>query len=116
MSFTRFTEVFTMDKNKTPRHWSAREDIPALARAARLSAGMLLAQLAVVRLPSTISSDKIKFQKEEAANIAVEGAIMKLVQDDLQQQQDSETSSRMDKGKIDKRWWTFCAICMWQAY
>eukprot|EP00197_Chlamydomonas_leiostraca_P006826 CAMPEP_0202877232 /NCGR_PEP_ID=MMETSP1391-20130828/30312_1 /ASSEMBLY_ACC=CAM_ASM_000867 /TAXON_ID=1034604 /ORGANISM="Chlamydomonas leiostraca, Strain SAG 11-49" /LENGTH=609 /DNA_ID=CAMNT_0049559227 /DNA_START=36 /DNA_END=1862 /DNA_ORIENTATION=- len=34
----RFTEVFTLDASKTPRLWRAHDNIPALARDARLAA------------------------------------------------------------------------------
>lgn len=47
----RFTEVFTLDANKTPRMWGARDNIPAIAKQARLAAATVLGQLAVVRSP-----------------------------------------------------------------
>ncbi|MEW5304073.1 MAG: hypothetical protein WDW36_006707 [Sanguina aurantia] len=45
----RFTEVFTLDGQKTPRTWGARDDIAAIATQARSAAATMLAQLAVIR-------------------------------------------------------------------
>lgn len=45
----RFQEVFTLDENKTPRMWSPKDDIPAMASVARQAAAGVLAQLAVMR-------------------------------------------------------------------
>ena len=43
----RFTEMFTLDANKVPHMWTARQDIPSIAKGARLAAANVLAQLAV---------------------------------------------------------------------
>ena len=42
----RFTEMFTLDTNKVPHMWTARQDIPSIAKGARLAAANVLAQLA----------------------------------------------------------------------
>ncbi len=51
MPLRRFSEAFTLDANKAPRTWRPHENIPALAKQARLEAAFLLAQLAVIRPP-----------------------------------------------------------------
>ncbi|GLC63350.1 hypothetical protein PLESTF_000026900 [Pleodorina starrii] len=45
----RFTDVFSLDDSKAPRMWGAGDDIPAIARNARLAAASVLSQLAVIR-------------------------------------------------------------------
>lgn len=47
----RFQEVFSQDESRAPRMWGARDDVPAIAAAARLAAANVLAQLAVIRPP-----------------------------------------------------------------
>ena len=86
----RFNEMFTLDKNKTPRHWSPREDIPALAHTARLAAAGVLAQLAVLRRPRSTGGDAAEAQRQEAAIAAVEEGVLKLARNDLQQQQQQQ--------------------------
>lgn len=96
--------MFTLDKNKTPRHWSPREDIPTLAHTARLAAAGVLAQLAVLRRPKGTGGDAAEAQRQEAAIAAVEEGVLKLARNDLQQQQQQEAgtarsgSSSSDRG------------------
>lgn len=56
---TRFGDVFTLDKDKLPRTWTARDNIPEISRASRFAGASVLAQLAVVQYegPSSMSRD-----------------------------------------------------------
>eukprot|EP00198_Chlamydomonas_reinhardtii_P001037 XP_001690372.1 predicted protein [Chlamydomonas reinhardtii] len=52
----RFQEVFSQDESRAPRMWGARDDVPAIAAAARLAAANVLAQLALARTSSDAAS------------------------------------------------------------
>ncbi|KAG1660222.1 hypothetical protein FOA52_005092 [Chlamydomonas sp. UWO 241] len=71
----KFTEAFTLDRNKTPRTWGTRDDIPAIARDARAAAAGVLAQLAVVRPPTAPAA-------LSKAYAGIEAAVARLVADD----------------------------------
>lgn len=53
--------MFQYDENKTPRMWTAKENIPLIARDARLAAANVLAQLAVIR-PATTPREPLVIQ------------------------------------------------------
>ena len=75
-TYRRFTEMFTLDANKTPHMWTARQDIPVIARAARLAAAHVVAQLAVLRPPGGGGAE------QQRAHDAVEEAVIRLAQAD----------------------------------
>jgi hypothetical protein len=100
--------VFTLDKSKTPRLWSPRENIPAAAREARGAAAHVLAQLSVLRPwspqgdPSAPSAAAAKAQA--AALATVEEAVMRLAaQGEAGEQQDPSSSdaSSSDAAAMD---------------
>ena len=66
----RFTEVFTLDDRKTPRMWGPRDDIPSIARHARLAAANVLAQLAVIRSPPAVTAPSEALFDSASAQLA----------------------------------------------
>ncbi|KAF5828748.1 RHD3/Sey1 [Dunaliella salina] len=75
----RFTEVFTLDEQKTPRMWRPQDKIPSLAYDARLAASQVLAQLAVIRPPEESTDGKA-----DVAADTVEAAVLDLAKADLE--------------------------------
>ncbi|KAG2432901.1 hypothetical protein HXX76_008632 [Chlamydomonas incerta] len=71
----RFQEVFSQDESRAPRMWGARDDIPAIATAARLAAANVLAQLAVLRPPP---GEAAKAQPGGEQGDAIEAAVLQL--------------------------------------
>eukprot|EP00877_Chromochloris_zofingiensis_P002056 jgi/Chrzof1/11851/Cz06g12110.t1 len=80
----RFQDVFALDESKTPRTWKAKDNIPKLARDARLAAANVLAQLAVER-PADYSTPDV-----------VEQAILRMARQDVDDKASSSSSSRDD--------------------
>ena len=77
--------MFTLDPNKTPHMWTARQDIPLLARSARLAAAHVVAQLAVLHKPDGSAAEKRAYE-------AVEEAVMKLARSELHDTSSNSTS------------------------
>lgn len=77
--------MFTLDSNKTPHMWTARQDIPSIARNARLAAAHVVAQLAVLHKPDGSAAVKRAYD-------AVEEAVMKLARSELQDSSSNSTS------------------------
>ena len=78
--------MFTLDANKTPYMWTARQDIPSIAKAARLAAAHVVAQLAVLRVPNGSAADKRAYE-------AVEEAVMKLARSELEEPHKSTSAN-----------------------
>ncbi|KAF8071092.1 RHD3 [Scenedesmus sp. PABB004] len=76
-----FNHAFSLDEHGTPRTWRPKDNIPALARAARREAARVLALLAVVRGPDYAGGD------------GVEGAVMAMVRKDIDDGQAAPGSS-----------------------
>ncbi|KAG2448827.1 hypothetical protein HYH02_006178 [Chlamydomonas schloesseri] len=80
----RFQEVFSQDESRAPRMWGARDDIPAIAAAARLAAANVLAQLAVIRpppgeqQPQQQQQQAAKGQLQAEQGDAIEAAVLQL--------------------------------------
>ncbi len=88
--------MFTLDADKTPYTWTARQNIPALAREARLAAAHVLAQLAVLRVAEPAAEGRQQqqqLQQQQRAFESVEEAVMRLAQSDLQQQRQDAAGS-----------------------
>ncbi|GAX72911.1 hypothetical protein CEUSTIGMA_g366.t1 [Chlamydomonas eustigma] len=91
----KFTEMFTLDANKTPHMWTPRQDIPKLAREARLAAAHVIAQLAILRIvdPGMGAASQKQLSK---AYESVEDSILHLAKADLHQKQQQEISHSSD--------------------
>ncbi len=82
----RFTELFTLDGNKAPRIWRPHENIPAIAREARLSAAQLLGLLAVFReapKPGSAAAKDTGDSPQGGPADAVEAAVVSMASKDI---------------------------------
>lgn len=78
---SKFHSTFALDEQNTPRTWQPREDVPAIARQARLAAANVLAQLAVLREEDAKGPDD------------VESAILRLAQHELDEPSTAEPAA-----------------------
>lgn len=81
----KFSNSFSLDENRMPRTWTAKDDLSKISRTARFAAAEVLAQLAVSQS-----------EKESSEALKIEHAILQMVRKDLDLPKESSGDSKED--------------------
>lgn len=81
----KFSNSFSLDENRMPRTWTAKDDLSKISKTARFAAAEVLAQLAVSQS-----------QKESPEALKIEHAILQMIRKDLDLPKESSGDSQED--------------------